>query len=81
MSRNEARNRSVFRRWRRVDRDGAEITLSCSLLCFMETGIFPSVNIVIETAKSYYRLRRDTLHVFLDTGLLNYPPYCTRIRW
>ena len=57
------------------------ITLSCSLLCFMETRIFPSVNSVIETAKSYYRLRRDTLHVFLDTGLLNYPPYCTRIRW
>ena len=28
MSGNEAWNRNVFRRWRKVDRDGADITLS-----------------------------------------------------
>ena len=28
MSENEARNRNVFKRWRKVDRDGADITLS-----------------------------------------------------
>ena len=33
MSANEAWNRNVFRRWRKVDRDGAEVKLSCRLLC------------------------------------------------
>ena len=28
MSGNEAWNRNVFKRWRKVDRDGADITLS-----------------------------------------------------
>ena len=32
MSGNEAPSRNVFRRWRKVDRDGAEITLSGRLL-------------------------------------------------
>jgi len=31
MSGNEAWNRNVFRRWRKVDRDGADITLSGTL--------------------------------------------------
>jgi len=63
MSGNEARNRNVFKRRRKVDRDGADITLSGTLCCQASdhTDIF--VKRIEFYLNNTTNLRPLTLHV------------------